>query len=311
MGRLSRIKRRVQRVAYSRGADRGGPDDAVLLASSARSGSTWVQELIDHRNDYRLVFEPFRPDKVPAVRHFHDRQYLRPDTLDPAYVEPAAKILAGEVRHPWIDAHNRTLVAERRLIKEVRGNLMLPWLHARFPRLPIVFLMRHPCAVVASRMRLGWNNALPGLLAQEDLVEDFLRPHVDRLRGATDAFDQHLLHWCVEALVPLTLLAPGDAHVVFYEGLCTDPDAEIRRLFAFLGDEDVEHAVARSGRQSAMTRDGAAIRDGGDLVRSWMKHVDEAQRSRAVELLAAFGLDAVYGAEPLPRVEADAVLRVL
>ena len=42
----------------------------TFLSGPARSGSTWVGNIIDHRNDYRLLFEPFHRDKVPACRNF-------------------------------------------------------------------------------------------------------------------------------------------------------------------------------------------------------------------------------------------------
>jgi hypothetical protein len=42
--------------------------------------------------------------------------------------------------------------------------------------MPIILLLRHPCAVVASRLALGWKDNLFETMEQEDLVEDFLLP---------------------------------------------------------------------------------------------------------------------------------------
>jgi hypothetical protein len=68
----------------------------------------------------------------------------------------ARKVFTGEIRNRWIDRQNERIYSRYRLIKEIRINLALKWLHDNFPEVPILFLMRHPCAVVASRMELGW-----------------------------------------------------------------------------------------------------------------------------------------------------------
>lgn len=52
----------------------------------------------------------------------------------------------------------------------------LKWLRIRFPKVPLLFILRHPCAVVLSRKELGWpaDSDLEPFLQQESLIEDFL-----------------------------------------------------------------------------------------------------------------------------------------
>ncbi|MGZ4613541.1 MAG: hypothetical protein ACXV1K_10300, partial [Kineosporiaceae bacterium] len=61
---------------------------SVVLLGSARSGTTWVGEVIDRHHDHRVVFEPLRPGRVPQVRAYANGQYLRRDDTDPVYLEP-------------------------------------------------------------------------------------------------------------------------------------------------------------------------------------------------------------------------------
>ena len=105
----------------------------VALLGSARSGTTWVGEVIDRHHDHRVVFEPLRPNRVPVAKAFANGQYLRRADTDPRYLDPMRAILTGRVRNPWADHLNHVVVARRRLVKEIRANLLAPWLVERFP----------------------------------------------------------------------------------------------------------------------------------------------------------------------------------
>src|SRR5580704_5098197 len=124
---------------------------ATLVSGMGRSGTTWLAELLNYRNDQRLLFEPFDHQRVALAVNFTDHQYLRADDADPRYLAPARAIVTGLLRDPFVDQHNRRLVCGRRIIKEVRANLILKWLHTQFPGMPIVLIVRHPFAVAVSR----------------------------------------------------------------------------------------------------------------------------------------------------------------
>ena len=110
-------------------------------------------------------------------------------------------------------------------------------MRANFPGMPIVLLLRHPCAVVASRLALGWKDNLIETMEQEELVEDFLLPMEAEIRAARDDFERHLFLWCIDNYVPLKQFGPGEIHLVFYENLLANPEEELRSLFGFLGED--------------------------------------------------------------------------
>ena len=95
---------------------------------------------LPHRGELRFIDEPFHPGRLAITRGFRPRQYIRPDDDDPAYLDPARAIVTGRVRSLWTDRYNRRPFPVRRLVKEVRGNLLLPWLHARFPGMPMALM---------------------------------------------------------------------------------------------------------------------------------------------------------------------------
>lgn len=280
----------------------------VFLAGTARSGTTWVSELINVRNEYRYIFEPFKPGKVPEMSAFGSRRYLRPEEDDPELLALAEKVVSGRVRHPWTERFNRRFIADRRIVKDIQANLFLRWLHDRFPGMPMILVLRHPCAVAHSYAKHGWPGSVDALLAQPSLVEDYLQPHVEAIAAAKDSFERALFIWCIETLVPLKQFGPGRLHVVFYERLAEDP-GEIERMFRFLGKPWDPSVLAAATRPSRTSRRDSAIASGGNPATSWVGKVDESRVRRAREIVGMFGLDGLYGDSAMPDSRAlDAIM---
>jgi hypothetical protein len=275
---------------------KGDHTDAVFLAGSGRSGTSWLAEVINHKGEYRYVFEPFNPARVGAFGHFRSKQYLRPDDASEAFLGPTRLALSGSLRDPWTARFNEKFVARQRLIKDIRANLLLGWMRANFPGMPIVLLLRHPCAVVTSRLALGWKDNLDETMAQEDLVEDHLLPMEAEIRAARDDFERHLLLWCIDNYVPLRQFAPGEIHLAFYENLLENPEGGLRSLFGFLGEDPDDRVYDKLGRPSPLSRRDAP----SPSMDGWRAHVGARQLERTLEILALFGLDRVYGKGPMP-----------
>lgn len=268
----------------------------VFIAGTGRSGTTWLSGLVNHDRRYRSVFEPFYPGKVEDFRGFRSKQYLRPGDRREEFLAPARRVLSGELRNGWTD-RGGALLARRRLVKEVRANLLLGWLAENFPGMPIVLLVRHPCAVVSSRLALGWRDNLDEMMGQEELVEDHLLPIEGEILAARDPFERHLFLWCIDNYVPLKQFQPGGLHLCFYENLLLDPEPELRRLFVALGQDFDEKVLSRLDRPSPTNRRGAS---GDHTVDGWRRGVTGRRLERTLEVLGLFGLDRVYDKGPLP-----------
>jgi hypothetical protein len=289
----------------------GGAEHSVFLAGGGRSGTTWVMELINARRDHRVVFEPFAAHRLRFLSGFHRQHYLRTDDDDPATGALMDRIVEGRYRSWWTDQHNRTFVCRRRLIKAIRANLCLGYVRRRYPRMPIILLVRHPCAAASSMLRLGYGHyPLEVFLDQPNLVEDHLSPYVDLIRSTEDEFDIRVLRWCIQHEVLFSQLSEGDVHLMFYEELCDDPHASFDAMFSYLGrpyDSAARNAVHRPSRLSGAH---SAILSGSPSVDSWRNGVSAAQLKRAMEFLDAFGLGDIYGEGPRPdRGAAEARLR--
>lgn len=298
---------RTERITQGRPPliDYGDYRRSVFLAGTGRSGTTWITNIINYANAYRLMFEPFHSQRVDIVSHFGYRRYLRPDNHDKAFIEPAKVILSGRIKNAWIDKLNRKLIAKKRLIKDIRANHLLKWIKTHFPEVPIILLLRHPCAVAHSKLKLNWQAHLEGFLAQDELMEDFLAPFRAEIENAQDIFEKHIFMWCVENYVPLKQFKVGEIHVAFYENFCAKPEQEIKGLFSFLG-ETYDRRVFNAVREpSALSRKDSSILSGKSLTEGFKNHITDEQVRRTVEILSVFGLQKIYSEDSRPLVSGE------
>jgi hypothetical protein len=320
--------------------DRGPPDATTLVSGMGRSGTTWVAQLIDHDRSHRVLFEPFFPAKVPEARPFAYIQYMHPHDDDPERAAAAHTILTGRLRHPDIDGVTRGWVFRRRLIKDIRCNLMLGWLARLRPAIPIVLVVRHPLAVTASWLRLGWGREAQGtrtdydiITSQTRLLDDFpelrqLARHVD----PASPLDRIVFQWCAFHLVPARQLTDARRLVVHYENLLVEREHEFERMAAFLGNTVDRLALAAAfARPSATSytagvdtaqRGRPAAGTGSDpddhpaspaasadavlpshtdaRLLAWQRVLSADQIERAFDLLSLCGLDTVYADDGMP-----------
>jgi len=279
-----------------------GYKKTVFLAGTGRSGTTWISDIINFNNKYRYIFEPFHPLKVHVCRTFRYRQYLRDKNNDKEFIDPVRNILSGRIRNKWTDNYNEKFFVQKHLIKDIRANLFLKWLHENFPGISIILILRHPCAVANSKIKLNWDTHLEEFLEQEDLIEDFLHPFIRDIERAKEVFDKHIFQWCIENYVPLKQFQENEIHLAFYENFCINPEDEIKRLFSFLGIPYNQKVFKRLKTPSMQTRTESAIATGKNLIDNWRKDITDYQVQRAIEILNIFGLDRIYTKNPTPRI---------
>lgn len=285
------------------------PKKTVILAGCGRSGTTWLGDVMNYRNTFRAMFEPFYPAKVPALAAagWRAHQYLRPGGTG-ACADQAERIFSGRIRNDWIDQFNRRPVAHRRLIKDIRANFILGWVHARHPALKIIYLLRHPIPTVLSQLKMGWNPSFDLFHGQPELMADFLEPYRGELGAIQDAFSGRLMMWCLMNLVPLRQFAGGGMQVIFYEDLFRRHAEILPGLLAHIEVRHTDWVLSKLSLPSPLTKNFSAILHGEDPVESWRKQVTPEQMKTAMEILARFGFDRIYGEDSMPRVKAEDVL---
>lgn len=283
--------------------------NTILLAGNGRSGTTWIAELLNFDNSYRMIFEPLLASQVPLCKPFVDQQYLRPEDDDSTFLEPMEIIVSGRLRNRWSDHLNRQPFPRRRLIKEIRANLLLRWLRSHFPEIPLIMLLRHPCAVVSSCRRMGWDYDLNVFLKQESLMADFLSPFKVAMEKVDSALEANLYAWCIQTFVPMRQFKRDQIHLAFYENFCARPRVEVARLFAFLKRPLEERIFTMVERPSSRTnRPKRKLPSRTALVGGWQDSFSAQELRRVRDVVRSFGLDSIYGEDGMPDLQAALAL---
>ena len=298
--------------------------ETILLAGGARSGTTWLGNIIAACRGFGLLFEPLHPQKVQEacelpLQYLHPEEsypqdetfmkqilkgelnariYLHPQRDHPQYEAFIRRALSGKVHNAWTDCHDHRFLIWRYLVKTIRANLMLAWIDRNF-LCPIVFTIRHPCATVLSRRKL-WKAASSAdmFLSQPALVENYLAPFEYIIRKIKTPIQKYTLMWCVENLVPLRQLADHDWIFCTYEELCRDTEGEVDRILTCLGlhrTKRVEQMISRAH----LPRPDSAVNTGKDVVSDWQNHLSKEEIKEILDIVGEFGIE-LYGREPMP-----------
>ena len=275
---------------------------SFMLAGTARSGTTWLAEIIGSQLHCRILFEPFHPGRVAEYSDHNYFQYVRPEASHPRLRAYCEKVFTGRMRHPWIDREVSYLRPRYRVIKEIRANLFLKWAKNQFPAIPFLFVIRHPCAVVLSRMQLGWatDEDLKPFLAQPELLEDYLADKLDIIRHARSDEAKHALIWCISNLVPLAQFQPGELNITHYEHLCAAPELEIPRVFQTIGHNLNSAVLAHANTPSRTATAYSAVMRAQDKLMRWQRELTARQVGTILSVVRDFGLDNLYGEDPMP-----------
>jgi len=286
----------------------------IIIAGSARGGTTWLARILEDLLHYRLIFEPFLPGLVEEYA-FELKKYLRPGDADPAFRSFVERVLKGDIRNAWVDQSNRSLIARGRIVKEVRGNFCLKWIRENFPSVPIVYILRHPCAVVHSRERMGRLPAVEvqSILSQELMLKDHLEPYLNAFENAHTSLAQFAFVWCAEQLVALRTMNMADWVVTTYEDLLQNADGEIQKIMKYVfpdGYAETKTKIkAPTSIISESTRTDSAILTNRNPLDSWKTDLNQRQIEEIMEMLRRFRLDTIYDESSLPHH--DSIRRIL
>lgn len=272
----------------------------LTIFGSRRSGTTWLFEMLMAPPGIAGIFEPFHPILVPEAgkRGLDDGRFIMPGTSF-EHEDFVRRVLEGRVRNDFTLGRLRPLRALRPrhlLVKFVRANALLPWIVEAFPLPPAVFLIRHPCAVVASLIRLGG-----------DWVEPKLPPfpaHLKSLEPFVQSLDtpeeRCAAVWALENRVALGMIRPARVRIVSYERLYSAGPKELEPILSAWNLPTPKKQSVRFRHPSTTTQPCMyeKIRSGQGLG-AWRDELGTARTERVLAVVRRFGFNA-YSEEDMP-----------
>ena len=295
------LKRRLLHACRWPKSENGLSKHSILLASSGRSGSTWISEVLVSNGKLRFLFEPLHPQWVKCFAGDPARIWLDPADENSLTAKRISELLCGEMSNPWIDQHNRHRNSDKRLIKCIRANLLLPWIRRNLPEVKIVYLIRNPLAQSSSAARGGWyetKHASLEFVRQYPELQKYMKLVDKAAEFANSPITNAVRFWCLENIVVLGELSESDVHLVFYEDVLKTPDSVVPEMFHALNLDLSDDWLENAKRPSKTSRPSGATTQLGNS--SHFDSISESDLSNARKILAIFQLDHLYEQEPNP-----------
>ena len=294
------------------------PSDALVIAGAPRSGTTWLLEVLEGLPGYKALNEPLLRQGTRAKHGFRARSYVAEghgaslekkafltDVLSGRVGPDMRWAFRGEGRRAALLAHARN---RKVLVKFCRINRMLPWFGTHFLTRGLIFVVRHPCAVVSSMVRFGWEHVFEwrdkpwSPLQIDDLpgdVQDVFAPLVERVRDRLDAL---AVIWCLDHYVPLVYSREHPWLLVPYERLVLNGAGELGRIADGVGFDLDERIEGRIDLPSSSVK-GRVEESAVDQILKWKHQLDPESIDRVLSFVDECGLSAIYDDAVEPNYE--------
>ena len=224
-----------------------GARDPIFVLSLPRSGSTLVEQILASHSQIEGAGE--LGDIQALARRFRHEAGGYPGAL--AALEPAALTALGEAYIENTRVHRK--LGRPFFVDKKPANLHhIGLIHAILPNARIVDVRRHPAACCLSGFKNHFTTARPNLAEFGRFYRDYLA-----------------------LLAHFDAVLPGRIHRVIYEDLVADPEAETRKLLAYL-DLPFEESCLRfyETKRTVLTPSSEQVRRpiSGEAVDHWRNY---------------------------------------
>jgi hypothetical protein len=237
---------------------REGP---IVVLGFGRSGTTWISDIISKGTGGLILFEPFHPCVAPfaeTLAYSHDDESGRLQ----AHLDD---LLNKRIREKWllrnhipvsldeVSDHLVNMVWEECTtlgFKEIRANFLIKWFLDNLDA-KVVFVIRHPCATIASILRrtrfwleFGWDKHYAMFLNRTVLNPHYadhgIACHQDLVASASTDIAKQAVMWAVTHAVVLPELDALGLPAFCYEDFYAEPFSSARMLLQYLGHAGME-----------------------------------------------------------------------
>lgn len=280
----------------------------ILIVGLPRSGTTWLASVLNTAKGVKYFYEPFNKDHVAEAKD-HWLKYLRDDDEDPEFSRLWQDIFSGRLNDAWVrrkmaQPYNRlkgklSFLPGRVLVKDVYSTMSLSWISKRFsPR--VVIITRHPCALACSwantfekTRESGRIEALERLINQQKLMDDFLSPFADCLRGQEDFFHNlGLFYGANHFVLEKQRVANPDWIFIRHEDLCKNPLREYQNLFENLNLEWTSATDSLISRSTSINSGKAysPFRESAKEPEKWKNQLHKADVEKVLKAVQFFDI---------------------
>lgn len=325
----------------------------IMIFGSGRSGTTWIQDVIAKTENLSPLFEPLHPC-VGVVSKKYANKYLIEDDKANDLQLFVASLVESKCPSTWIKYRSipyrlipcvETFKSIRNIyellvryknyfkrkkefnrdtsgvvIKFIRANLLIKWLVNKF-EFDSILVLRHPCAVIESKIRLDKSAQASGLqhgasdwdpdvtigefLADIELKNKYILPYFSEASiKELCPVGKHALIWAIENKIAIESCSEKGIYICFYEQLVIDSDNEWKIVQTKLGmKNDVSSdLLSRPSQQASQDFNSQAALE--DKLSRWKDRLSDVDKKVIQKVIEKYGLDMYSSHKNLPNKEA-------
>lgn len=288
-------------------------NDTVVVAGAPRSGTTWLAELLrELPGRYKLLNEPLQLDWNPRAEEvgFNWRTRISPGEDRPELAGYIADALEGKIDYgpSWHFRNDHPLreiyehATHRQLVvKFCRAGRMLHWLSEKSDVRGIVLIIRHPCAVIASRLNTeveAWQPRNVSSISIRDRFGNEAPEHIlqdlQELPQAVDSWVGHLaVQWSLDYYFSFYQHSRTTENypwvLTSYERLFVEREKELSRVVNALGGSVTQKMRTQISNASEFSADDFQF-DAQHQLTKWREELTEDQIETILRVADAFGM---------------------
>lgn len=288
----------------------------ILVFGTGRSGTTWVQDLLNNDNSFRSIFEPFNRTMLYVLKkknlekfNFHYGRYLSPNEKDVTNIRFVEKLFSGELKDIIFDQKNyfrfQLRFTKGRIIKEITGSMYLGFIKNKYPETPLIYIFRSPYSIVLSRLIRGWGTFnWDAVIKQKSLVENHLHDKIDFIKNVdkSNSVVNDFLSIAIEYYVVLRELRDKPNTVFFcYEDIKLNPIGFLTFLNKSLEPQglfNVSNVDYTKGGSGYMNKTSLSNMASFDKLKA---NVSQTHFNQLQEIFKEFNLDDLYDDQLTPK----------
>jgi len=300
--------------------------DTIIIAGAPRSGTTWLAEIIENIPEYSSVLEPLNPAWFPLSYKVGFRPHMfLPNNADwkegKKHLEDilTGKVISIKPLYRLTPSNIVTRLSSNKLVvKFIRANLILPWISENFKYRAIIFIIRHPCAVVLSQLRTGFcgythpgqpdRNYFPKkeeILNEACKIKFINKDLLKKIQNISSVEEILAVLWCLDNLIPLYYLKnnkPSKWIFTTYEQLSTDGLKEIHRICDIIQEKKGLKNMLKHLEVPSITtfmKKSSNVTKNNLQISKWKRDLSEKQIEKILNIVNWFNLD-LYNYDSLP-----------
>lgn len=268
---------------------------SIFIFCAARSGSTWLAEIISTLPGYHMIFEPLNPRLNPESREYglSWNHYLSADDEDRILEEYLRSLTRGRgLNSRILNPKKRTGIQPIRgyVVKFTYAVYLLGWALQHFSNRTLL-MIRHPCAVVSSKLSHGeWSHLPP---APPELPDGLLADHpvLTELSSRVTSLETRLaFEWVKGTLASLPYCSHENVYLTTYEKLVTEGENELEVIFRHLDEPVPDGALEQLGTASTTTSTTSNVKKGKDPLSGWKDRLSKKQIDSIMKMVDLAGI---------------------